>query len=89
MTYYILMVEIPSLLHIHNVCAGAIPTGKAPGVAGINALWRWVQVSLVCAPRVIACVDCRWRAGIKRMGRLHLGKLMKLMDEVDNVLWQR
>ena len=45
----ILVVQVPALLHVDNADAGAVPARETPRVAGVDAVWRRVQVALIRA----------------------------------------
>ena len=80
------MVEIPSLLHVHNGHARTIPAWESPGIVGVDALRCGVEVTLVPAPRVIAGVECWRRARVKGLDALHLGEFVKPVDKIEHVL---
>lgn len=55
--YQVLVGQLPTTLDVDDGSSGPIPTGKAPGILGVDARWGRAQVALAGKQRVATCMD--------------------------------
>jgi len=82
------VVEIPTLLHVHDTNAGTVTTRELPRIAGIDSARGSVKKALIPAARVVSGIHRRRWPFVERMSAVDLVQIVEPMDQSESIFGQ-